>query len=180
MAITREKKGEWIQKYVDLLENSQAAVFIYARGITVNEMTQLRSKVREMGATYQVVKNTLLRQALVQTDKPVPEFLSGPVCVAFCAEDIASTVKAINEFDDSLGDREFEIIGGIVGNKVVGAEAAKALAFLPPKETLFAQILAGIQAPAAQLAGVVTSSLRQIASVLQARVDQLQEQQPAA
>jgi large subunit ribosomal protein L10 len=180
LAITKEKKQQWIQEYVDLLENSQAVVFVYARGISVNEVTQLRRKVRETGATYLVVKNTLFKRALTQVEKPVPGFLSGPVCVAFCTEDIAPTVKAINEFDDSVGDREFEVIGGIVGSDIVDAKSAKALASLPSREILFAQLLSGIHAPATQLAGVIASGIRQVVNVLQARVDQLKEQETAA
>lgn len=180
MAITKGKKEELVRTYVDLLAHSQAVVFVRSRGLSVAEVTGLRSKVRDAGSNYHVIKNTLFRLALDEAKMPVPDMLSGPVSVTFCGEDIAPAVKAISDFAGTIGEREFQIIGGIVDNQVVGAEKAKSLATLPTKETLFVQILTGINAPAAKLAGVVTSSVRQILNVLQARVDQLQEGEAAA
>jgi large subunit ribosomal protein L10 len=180
LAFTREKKQELVQEYVDLLRESPAVVFVASRGLTVAEVTQLRTKMRETGSRYHRVKNTLFSQALQQAGMPVPKVLTGPVSVAFCPEDIAPAVKAIVDFDASLGEREFEITGGIVENQVLNAERAKALATMPSKDTLFAQILAGIQAPAGQVTGLVANSIRQILNVLQARVDQLQEADAAA
>ena len=180
MAITREKKRELVQTYVDWLEQSQAIVFVYSRGLKVGEITQLRSRIRKVGSEYHVIKNTLFKRALAQADIPVPDVLTGPVSVAFCAEDIAPTVGAIQDFAVSLGEREFEITGGIVENDLLDAEGAKALASLPSRDTLFVQILTCVNAPATQLAGILANGVRQILSVLQARVDQLKEGDVAA
>lgn len=180
MAITREKKEELVGTYVDLLEQSAAVVFVRSRGLSVAEVTELRSKIREVGSKYHIVKNTLFRRALDQANMPVPDAITGPVAIAFCGEDIAPAVKAISDFTDDLGEREFEITGGIVGSDVLNAESAAALASMPSKETLFAQILAGMNAPATQLAGIVATGIRQVLNVLQAHVDQLQEGEAAA
>jgi len=180
LAITREKKAKLVQTYVELLENSQALVFVYAQGLTVAEMTRLRTRIRETGSRFHVIKNTLFRRALTQQGMPIPNALSGPVLVAFCVEDIAPVVKAIEDFADDLGEREFDITGGIVDNQILDAAQAKALASLPSKEQLFAQILAGINAPASQAAAIVANGIRQILNVLQARVDQLQKGQESA
>jgi large subunit ribosomal protein L10 len=179
LAITREKKEQIVAKYVELLGNSSAIVFVYMRHVAVNQVTQLRAKIRETGAGYRVVKNTLFKLALTQAGMPMPDAFDGPVAVAFCTEDIAPTVKAIDDFGNSLGDEEFEIIGGIVGQDVLDAKSAKALADLPSRDMLFAQVLAGIGAPANQLAGVVASGIRQVVYAIQARVDQLKEQEAA-
>ena len=112
MAITKEKKDQLLQMYVSLLGDSQAIVFVGSRGLTVAEVTQLRTKIRETGARYHVVKNTLFRRALMQADMPVPEFLVGPTAIAFCVEDIAPVVKAIEDFANDLQEREFERLGG--------------------------------------------------------------------
>ena len=180
MAITKEKKQKLVQTYVELLENSQALVFVYTRGLTVSEVTRLRTRVREAGSRITVVKNTLFRIALSSRDVPTPEFLSGPLLVAFCMDDIAPVVKAIADYGRELGEREFAITGGIVDNQVLDADAAKSLATMPSRDQLFATILAGINAPASQAAGVVASGIRQILNVLQARVDQLQETSESA
>ena len=179
MAITKEKKNELINLYVERLENSQAIVFVYMRHVTVNQITQLRAKIRETGAGYSVVKNTLFKLALTRIGMPMSDALTGPVAVAFCPEDIAPTIKAINEFRNSLDQENFAIVGGIIGNDVLDAESAKALANLPSRDMLFAQVLAGIGAPANQLAGVIAGGIRQVLYALQARVDQLKEQEAA-
>jgi large subunit ribosomal protein L10 len=187
LAINKEKKAQLLETYVSLLGDSQALVVVSALGLTVAEVTQLRVKVRESGARFHVVKNTLFRRALTQAGMPAPDFLKGPVSVAFCVEDIAPVVKAINEYADGLGDRPFEIIGGIVETDVLDPEGTKALADMPTKDVFFAQILAGIKAPGSQLVGVLSNTLRQtvtvlqagagrqLVNVLQARVDQLKE-----
>jgi large subunit ribosomal protein L10 len=126
-----------------------------------------------------VIKNTLFRRALMEAGMPVPDTLAGPVAVAFCPEDIAPTVKAINNFGNSLAQEDFGIIGGIIGNDVLDATGAKALADLPSRDMLFAQVLAGIGAPANQLAGTIASGIRQVLYAIQSRVDQLQEQEAA-
>ena len=180
MAITKEKKQELFQTYVDWLQDSHAVVFVRSRGLSVAEVTALRSKIRETGSKYHVVKNTLFKRALAQSNMPVPDEITGPVAVTFCAEDIALTVKAITGYAKSLGDREFTITGGIIDNEVLDAKQAESLSSLPSKDMLFAQILAGINAPATQLAGVVAGGIRQVLNVMQARVDQLQESESAA
>ena len=144
------------------------------------EVTDLRNKIREAGGKYSVVKNTLFRLALGQADMPIPDAILGPVSVMFCPEDLAPAVKVVADLAKDLEDREFAIVGGIVDNQVLDATQAKALASLPTKETLFAQILAGMNAPATQMAGVVASGIRQVLNVLQARVDQLGESEAAA
>ena len=73
MAITKEKKQVILEGYVSSLENSEAVVFVYSRGLTVAEVTDLRNKIREVGGKYSVVKNTLFRLALSQVDWPVPD-----------------------------------------------------------------------------------------------------------
>ena len=192
MAISKEKKVQLLETYVSLLGDSQAIVVVSALGLTVAEVTQLRVKIRESGARFHVVKNTLFRRALTQAGMPAPDLMRGPVSVAFCVEDIAPVVKAITEFARDLGDRPFEIIGGIVESDVLDPEGAKALADMPSKEVFFAQILSGINAPGSQLVGVLSSALRetvtvlqagagrQLVNVLQARVDQLKESSAAA
>jgi len=180
LAITSEKKRELVETYVDLLKSSHAVVFVRSRGLTVAEVTALRSNIREIQSKYHVVKNTLFERALAQAGMPVPKVLRGPITVAFCSEEIAATVKAIQDAAKKYEDREFEIIGGILDNETLDVEQTRSLASLPSKETLFAQLLTGINAPAAQLVGVMASGLRQIASVLQARVDQLREGEAAA
>lgn len=179
MAIKKQKKEELTSLYVERLRNSPAVVFVRMQQVPVNRATQLRSRMREVGASYSVVKNTLFKRALTQVGMPIPDILTGPVAAAFCSEDVASTVKAINDFGNTLSPETFSVLGGLFGDSVLDAAGAKALANLPSRDTLFAQVLAGIGAPANQLAGVIAAGVRQVLYVLQARVDQLQGQEAA-
>ena len=180
MAINKQKKQELIQLYVELLEHSQAVVFVSSRGLTVAEVTDLRSRIRETGTRYSVVKNTLFKLALTRAGMPVPDFLTGPIAIAFCGDDIAPAVKVIVDFGASMTDVEFEVVGGIVEKDIVDSGGAKALASLPTKDMLYVQILTGMNAPATQLTNMVANGIRQILNVLQARIDQFEESEAAA
>ena len=193
MAITKEKKQVILEGYVNSLQDSEAIVFVYSRGLNVAEVTDLRNKIRETGGKYSVVKNTLFRLALSQADRPVPDLIQGPITVTFCPDDIAPTVKALSDFAKELEDeREFEIIGGLVGQDVLDAKGAAALATFPTKDALYAQILGELNAPGTQLVGVMASGIRQmlnvlaasgaqqVYNVLQARIAQLKEGEAAA
>jgi large subunit ribosomal protein L10 len=180
LAITRQKKQELIQSYVDLLGQSHAVVLARSRGLSVAQVTQLRSKARELGSRYLVIKNTLFKQALMQSGVPMSEALEGSISATFCFGEITPVVGAIQKFADAIAEGEFEIVGGVLEKQVLDAASARRLATLPSKDTLFAQILAGINAPATQLSGIVASGIRQVLTVLQARADQLQESSPAA
>lgn len=180
MAITRQQKQELIQSYVDLLAQSHAVVLARSRGLSVAQVTELRSRTRELGSRYQVVKNTLFKQALSQNGVEMSQGLEGSISVTYCFGDIAPVVGAIQKFGDSITQGEFEIVGGVIEKQLLDAAGARRLATLPTKDVLFSQILAGINAPAAQLSGIVASGIRQVLTVLQARVDQLQKSSPAA
>ncbi len=180
MAVTKEKKESLVAEYVDLLQDSYATVFVQLQGLSVNEVTALRNRIREVGGKYHVVKNTLFRLALREANMVVPDAIRGPIAVTFCPEDVAPVVKALEDFGKNVEGRTFSIVGGILEQEVLGAEEAQALASLPSKEMLFAQILAGINAPGTQLVGVVASGIRQVLNVLQARVAQLEDGEAAA
>jgi large subunit ribosomal protein L10 len=181
LAITRERKENLVEEYVGLLKDSHAVVFVQSQGLSVPEVEQLRHRIRESGGSYSVIKNTLFRLALEETNMKVPATIAGPLAATFCPEDLAPVVKVIDDFGKEVGDdRGFQIVGGILEGEVLDAERAQSLASLPSKDVLFAQILSGINAPGSQLVGAIANGVRQILNVLQARVDQLEETGAAA
>lgn len=181
MAITREKKEQLVEEYVSLLRDSHAVVFVHSSGLSVPEVEQLRHRVRESGGSYTVIKNTLFRLALEQSELKVPGMLEGPLAVTFCPEDVAPVVQAIDGFAGQMGDdRDFAIVGALFEGELLSSQRAQSLATLPSKETLFAQILAGINAPGSQVVGAIASGVRQVLNVLQARIDQLEGTEAAA
>lgn len=177
MAISKDKKKELLAGYVELLPKSQAIILAEYQGMTVAAATALRVRLREAGGSFHIVKNTLFRAVLEQAGIPDPgDMLKGPVAVCYCGSEVAAVVKALN--DAARENEHLRIRGGIVGTSLVDAAGAKALADLPPREVLLAQLLGAIQGPMSSLAGLVAAPLRDLAYVLQARSEQ--EQQVAA
>jgi len=173
LALTRERKEMLVRQFAEMAARSSALIFTENQGLTVAEMTQVRRRVREAEGAYHVVKNTLLRLALAQAGLPIPdELLRGPTAVSFCLGEVPPVAKALVEATKEL--ERLQIKGGILEGRVMDPEGIRALADLPTREVLMAQVLGGIQGPARQVAGVVAGGIRQILNLLQARIEQLE------
>lgn len=167
MAISRAKKEELVQQYVEQLKNSEAVIVTDYRGLKVNEIQELRAKIREAEGSFSVVKNTLAQRALAEAGLPVPEdMLFGPIGIGFCGNNIPGVAKAITEF--AKKNDEMVVKGGLMGNKIIDEAAVQSLAKLPSLDVLRAQLLGLINAPASQLAGVVAGGVRQVVNVVHA------------
>lgn len=176
MAISRERKEKLVAEYKDQLDSSQGVVFAHYSGLTVQQMEELRGETREREGNVYVVKNTLLQRVLNDGDIEVPdELLTGPTLVAFCHQDTPPLAKVFKTFAGDIEEAEFTIRGALVEGRFYTAEEASTLAELPTRDELFAKVLATINAPATQTAGVVASGVRQIINVVQAYVDKLEE-----
>jgi len=176
LAITKEKKREIVADYTDKMSNSQAIILTEYRGLTVADMTELRRRMRELGCSFQVVKNTLFELALREAGLPTPaDQLKGPVAVGYAGQEIPPAAKALLDFA-----RETEILkikGAIVGHRILDANGVQALATLPPREVLLAQLVGAVQGPMSNLIGTLNAPLRELVQVLKARAEQ---GQPAA
>jgi len=167
LAISRAKKEELVQLYVDQLRSSEAIIVTDYRGLTVPDVQQLRGKIREAEGSFVVVKNTLFKRALEEAGLPaLDDLLVGPVGVGFCQQNIPGVAKAVMDF--SKEHDLFGVKGGMMNEKFVDEAAIKSLASLPSLEVLRAQILGLLNAPASQLVGVVTGGVRQMVNVLNA------------
>ena len=174
MAITRERKQELIDKYAEMLSQSQGVILTDYRGLTVSQIETVRNKLREVNSPYHVVKNTLLELALKQSGLPTPEeILSGPVAASFCYTDLPAVAKTLVDFTKELDT--FKIKGGLMGKEIVNSEDIKSLASLPSRQVLLAQVVGGFQAPISGLATALSGILRSLVYVLQARKEQLDE-----
>jgi len=173
LAISRERKEELIQQYVERLNQSQGVILADYRGLRVVEMEQLRRAARESGGVLQVVKNRLLKRALAEAGLSLPdEWLQGPTLVAFCTDEMPATAKAMVDFAKDVP--ALVIKGGLLEGAILSDEQVKDLAHLPSREVLLSQVLGTINAPASQVAGVVASGIRQVLNLLQAYVDKLE------
>jgi len=146
------------QKIVeDLTEKlkSQAGVLINYSGITVNEDTDLRVKLREANIDYTVVKNTLMRFAIKNVGfEELDPILNGTTSLAVSVDDPVAPARVIKEYADKLPDY-FEIKGGFMDGKVLSVDEVNSLASIPPLPILQAQFLGTLLAPIARLAVVL-------------------------
>lgn len=145
------------------------------RGLTVKEAQQLRRNIREAGAHLIVYKNKLMRIALAELEQPaMDEILSGPSAFVFCGEDVAAAAKAVKEYAE--GNENLVIKGGLMEGQVLNAEEVEAIASLPSREQLLAQIAGAISGVARGLAVTINGVPSGLARALQA----VSEQKPAA
>ena len=174
MAITREKKEDILNEYVEQLKDSEAIIITGYRGIKVSDIQQLRARIREADGSYAVVKNTLARRALMENGWPdLDEMLTGPVGIGFCHHNVPGVAKAITEF--AKKNEQISVRGGVMGTRVIDENAVKSLADLPSIEVLRAQLLGLINAPASRLVGVVAGGVRQLVNVVNAYAEKEQE-----
>ncbi|MCL2846501.1 MAG: 50S ribosomal protein L10 [Firmicutes bacterium] len=146
------------------LANAKSAIFIDYRGITVAEVNALRAKFRESGVNYKIYKNNLVRIAL--NNHGVTELddqLTGTLAVAFSNNDEISAAKIVlgEKFKDKM---EFKF--GLLGTAVIDQAGVRALATMPTKEELIAQLMSLLQSGARGIASVVQAVPRNMAMVI--------------
>lgn len=132
-------------------------------GLTVDQSTALRGKMRDAGASYKVAKNRLARLALKDTDYVgIDELLTGPTALAW-SKDPVSAAKATVEFAKS--NEKLEIVGGSMGTLVLDEAGVKALASMPSLDELRSKLVGLVNAPATKIAQVVNAPANKLARV---------------
>ena len=153
------------------LEGVSAMWVVDACGLTVKETEALRRAIRESGAIMKVYKNTVMKKALAELDLAnLDSILEGPSAFVFCGEDVAAAAKAVTEF--AKENKKLEVKGGMMDGMFVTAEEIAAIASLPPKEVLMAQIAGAISGVARGLAVCINGVPSGLARALQQLADQ--------
>lgn len=179
MAITRDKKTQLVAGYVQQMSRSKAVFLTDYRGLKVGNVQALRARIRAAHGGYAIVKNTLARIAFEGAGLPVPEdLLNGPVAIGFAYEDVAAVAKLMADY--AKESKILQIKGGIMEGRVLDAAQVSALADLPPREVIMAQLLGLIQQPGARVAGVVNAAGNKLAATIKAYADKLQEETATA
>ena len=143
-------------------------IFVDYRGLTVEQITKLRDKLREKDATLKVFKNTFARVAFDELkNDAVAEFLSGPTAIAMVKEDANESAKVL--FDFAKDTPALVVKGAWVENELYDKAKIEAFSKLPGKKQLIAMLMSAINGPARKLAGT-----------LQAYVEKLEKEGPAA
>ncbi len=169
----RAEKAELVAELNRTFAEVGVVVVTRNLGLTVAQSTQLRNKMREVGASYKVSKNKLAKIALGGTDYlSLGDMLTGPVGLATSVDPVAAAKVAV---DFAKTTDKFEIVGGAMGSTVLDPEGVKALATMPSLDELRAKIIGLIQAPAQKLASITQAPAAQLARVLQAYADKDKE-----
>jgi large subunit ribosomal protein L10 len=152
MSRTLANKKEVIADLKQLLEESQLAVVIDYQGLTVSEISDLRNRLRKSGSVCKVTKNTFMRQAIKDDHnwEAMTDFLKGSSAFILVKEDLGSALKAYQAFQKD--SKKTEVRGGVMEGKPLSQEQLKAIADLPSKEQLIAQIAGAINGVATKLA----------------------------
>ena len=170
------KKKEIVASLQDLFAECNIGILTDYRGLTTAELSALRRKLGEAQIKYRVVKNSLAQIALRQVGKEeLAEIISGPVAVAFGHGEIPETAKVLTEYIKATKST-LAVKGGFFGDTVLSSKDVEALADLPTKEVLIAQVIGGIQSPITGLVNVLVGPLRNVMGALQARITQLEGQ----
>ena len=152
--VLNEKKAI-VEQLTETLKSAASGVLVDYRGITVAEDTALRHELRENGVEYSVVKNTLVRFAIGNAGlQELEGVLNGTTSLAVSKDDPIAPMRVIHKYSKQLGDR-FNIKAGFMDGKVIPLEDVSALAELPSKEVLQAQVLGTMLAPITSLAIVI-------------------------
>ena len=149
-----EQKQVIVNEIKDKLANASSMVLVDARGLTVEEDTALRKKLREAGIDYKVYKNTMINFAIAGTQfEGLKDYLSGPTAVAFSYDDATKAANVLNSQAKDLKNLEFK--AGVVEGVTYDAEGIKLIADIPSREVLLSRLLGSFQSPMASFARVI-------------------------
>ena len=165
---TKEFKNEKVEHYKQQFEKAKVAIVADYRGLTVEEITELRRALQEKEADLTVTKNTLCKVATKGTSyEVISDLMQGPTAIAFGFGDEVSAAKVLSKFIKE--NKKGEITGAVLDGKLLDAKDAQKLASMPTKEELYAKMLGSINSPASGLVysinGVMSALTRAVAAV---------------
>ena len=161
----RAQKSESIETLKGVFASAGAVVVTHYLGLTVAEITDLRHRLRQEGATLKVVKNRLAQKALNGAGEEAHALFRGPVAIAY-GPDAVNAAKVATAY--AKDNEKFTIVGGLMGDQVLDAASIAALAKLPSLDQIRAKLVGLLQAPATKVAAVLQAPGAQLARVLNA------------
>ncbi len=171
MAISRDKKNELVAEFTELLTNAKTTAFATYQGTSVADIQVLRAQARENGVVIKVVKNRLVRVVLTGIDayKDVDSSsLTGQLLYAFSAEDEVAPAKVLSEFAKKVDT--VAIAGGFsLESGLMSADDVKALASLPSKSQLIAEVIAQLLSPVHDVTNALSGNLHALLDGIEAK-----------
>jgi large subunit ribosomal protein L10 len=169
--MNRDQKTAVVEEIAGQIQSAEAIFAVDYRGISVSQVADLRTRLRDADARFRIVKNSLSEraadQAGMETLKPM---LIGPTALTFVKGDAALAAKALNDTARQLNLLEFK--GGVLNGAVLTADDVRSIARLPSRDVLIAQLVGTIAAPLTGLARGLNALIQGLAIQLQAIADQ--------
>ena len=170
MSKVRPDKVATVDEVKSRVEGTTTAVVTEYRGLTVAQISALRRQLRTLDADYKVFKNTLVRRAIAGTPvEPMSEFLIGPTAIAFIDGDVSAVAKALRDF--AKESPKLIVKGGVLDGKSLSSKDLTALADLPSRDILLAQLAGLIASPLRTMAGLLKAVPQNLAYGLSALID---------
>ena len=159
--MNKEKKQEYIKKMTNDFDKSEAVIVAHYQGLTVSQLDELRSKMREHGIIFKITKNRITKLALAKTRcKNLSDLFTGPTAVAL-SDDAIVSAKILTKF--SKENQNLKILGGIMGGEILDVAGVKNVATLPSLDEARAKIVGILRSPAQKIASILLAPASKIA-----------------
>jgi large subunit ribosomal protein L10 len=166
--VPTQEKVETVEEFRTRLDGVTTVLLTEYRGLTVQQLADLRKQLRAVSAEYKVIKNRLARIAIVTSKlEALNGHLKGPTGLVISKQDPVAVAKTLHTF--ARTNQALAIKAGYVEGQVLLATELRALADLPSREMLRSQIVGVVQGPLAQLVGLLTAAQRELAFILSER-----------
>jgi|TARA_B100000700_G_scaffold304947_1_gene378174 large subunit ribosomal protein L10 len=159
--MNKEKKANYIKEMTTEFDKSEAVIVTHYQGLTVSQLDNLRSKMREHGIIFKITKNRITKLAIEKTRcKDLSNLFTGPTAVAL-SEDAITSAKILTNF--SKENNNLKILGGIMGNDILDVAGVKNVATLPTLDEARAKIVGILRSPAQKIASILLAPASKIA-----------------
>ena len=161
--MTKEQKKVYIDEMSKQFENSKAVMVTHYQGLTMPQIDELRSKMREHGIIFKITKNRITKLALEKTRcKDLAGLFTGPTAVAF-GEDAIISARILSKF--AKDNENLKLIGGIMENEVLDQAGVQNVATLPTLDEARANIVGILNAPASKLVSILLARSEKMSSL---------------
>ena len=151
--MNKEQKQNYIDEMAKRFENSKAVMITHYQGLTMPQLDELRSKMREHGIIFKITKNRITKLALEKTKcKDLSKYFNGPTAVAF-GEDAIMSARILSKF--AKGNENLKLLGGIMNNEILDQAGVQNVANLPTLDEARAKIIGILNASASKLVSIL-------------------------
>ena len=159
--MSKEQKKNYITEMTSNFENSKAIMVTHYQGLTMPQLDELRSKMREHGIIFKITKNRITKLALEKTKcKDLSNLFTGPTAVAF-GEDAIMSARILSKF--AKENENLKLIGGMMNNEILDQAAVMNVANLPTLDEVRAKIVGILRSPAQKIASILLAPASKIA-----------------